>query len=273
MEKVRIKEEFSPRATFTSGQLFRVKEEGEVFTLYMGSRIARFTEVGGEVFGEWLKEDRNFWRHALDLDRDYEELRKGWPKDPFMERALRFGRGIRMMNQDPFETTISFILSANSHIPRIQSSLETICRLWGPEMTSPFGRYYGFPSPASLAEVTPQEFRTLAKTGYRDVYLSNTAKRVAKGDFDLEEAFHLTTPELLKDLQTLPGVGPKVAACIALFAYHRLEVYPMDTWMKKVRERYLAKGMDSPEKLFGNTGGLAQQYLFYYARSGRGLED
>ena len=107
--------------------------------------------------------------------------------------------------------------------------------------------------------------------GYRDAYLSATAKRLL--DYDLDALLAMDTPSARKELLTFLGVGPKVADCILLFGMGRGDVFPVDTWLKKVYHAYFEQGHRDSDistffcNLFGQDAGLCQQYLFYFQRN------
>ena len=134
-------------------------------------------------------------------------------------------------------------------------------------------KYYSFPSPEVLANVDPLELREYARVGFRDVRIVETAKAFVDGFLNFEDEKTLTDKDLHNKLNNLPGIGPKVADCIMLFAYHRRETFPVDVWIKRVMET-LFIGKEVPKKqvdnyareIFGDLAGYAQQYLFYYGR-------
>lgn len=77
-----------------------------------------------------------------------------------MKKAISYGKGIRILNQEKFETIISFIISANNGISRIRKSIEKISNLYGNYITEDKNRiYYSFPSPSVLKDIDPLEIR------------------------------------------------------------------------------------------------------------------
>ena len=201
----------------------------------------------------------------FDLDKDYEQVKSAVSLTPIMKEATAFGHGIRILKQDFFEMIISFIISANNHIPRIKAIIERICSALGEDM----GEYHAFPTPSSLATASADFFRKIG-AGYRAEYLESTAKYLASQDFS--SWLDLPTDELGKRLISLKGVGPKVADCILLFGAGRTDVFPVDTWIKKVYHDYF--GTEQNPTLirknllttFGPNAGYAQQYVFYMKR-------
>ncbi|MDR3277152.1 MAG: DNA-3-methyladenine glycosylase 2 family protein [Oscillospiraceae bacterium] len=183
-----------------------------------------------------------------------------------MARAARFGAGLRLLRQDKWEALASFILSQCNNIPRIKQLIEALCREFGDPI--PFGgdTYYTFPPPERLAGRSEADLAPL-RAGYRAKYILSAAEAVASGALDLEGLALKSPEEALAALKRLDGVGDKVASCAVLFGLHLLDAFPIDTWMKKaIAERY--GGVLDP-KIFSPYAGIAQQYIFYYERSGK----
>jgi N-glycosylase/DNA lyase len=177
---------------------------------------------------------------------------------------MEYGSGIRLLRQEKWETLCSFIISQNYNIPRIRSLIEAISRRYGDKIDSwSVGDFYSFPTAKRIANASIDELREL-KVGFRAPYIYDAATKVASGELDLESLNSLTTDELLASLMSIKGVGLKVASCVALFAYGRLDCFPIDVWVKRVIEKYYPEGFD--HTVLPNTAGLVQQYLFYYER-------
>ena len=215
----------------------------------------------------------------FDLDRDYEQIKSQLSKiDKNISNSIKYGEGIRILNQDLWETIISFIISANNNIPRIKGIIERLSKKYGNEIEWNGVKYYTFPTPEQLKDVTVQEYRELG-LGFRDIRLYETTHMILDKKVDLEELQN--TPDTMKvreQLLTLSGVGPKVADCILLFStLKRFEVFPIDVWVRRVMNELYIKNEDETkvskkqiEKIaqekFGNLAGIAQQYLFYWKR-------
>ena len=177
---------------------------------------------------------------------------------------MEFGKGIRLLRQDFFETIISFIISANNNIPRIKGIIERLCTLAGDKKDG----YYAFPTPQRLSLVSEKSLRDIG-AGFRDKYIFRTTQIITSTDI-LKRIASSDTEQARKLLLTLPGVGPKVADCILLFGLRRFDCFPVDTWMMK---RCKTDELDTPQKVrdyylnrYGEYAGPAQQYIFYGAR-------
>ena len=186
--------------------------------------------------------------------------------------------GIRILNQDLWECIISFIISANNNIPRIKKIIEKLSYCYGNRIEWNGKNYYTFPNSEALSEVTVEEFRSLG-LGFRDIRVFHTTHKILTKEFDIEDFKKIKdTEEMRRKILELDGVGPKVADCILLFSMKRLDVFPIDVWVRRVmNELYIHNKNEEKvskqeiEKIakekFGGIEGLAQQYLFYYRRS------
>lgn len=269
--------DFEPKHIFECGQAFRWHvEEDDSYTAIHKSKVINVKRDGKDIiFSNTNMDDfENIWYDYFDLGRDYGEIKKELSKDPILNEAIKFGEGIRILNQEPYETTISFIISANNQIPRIKRSIELISQKYGESIGSYNGKeYFSFPSSEILASIDEKELEDNCKVGYRAKYIVNTSKMIKNKEIDLDKLFQLPTETAKEILMRLPGVGPKVSNCILLFSLNKNEAFPVDVWVKRVMESLYFKENTSTKKIsayaeenFGSLGGFAQQYLFYYAR-------
>ena len=215
----------------------------------------------------------------FDLNRDYGRIKETLSEiDENMKKSVLYGKGIRILNQDLWETIISFIISANNNIPRIKGIIERLSKKYGSEISFNEKEYYTFPTPEQLKDVTVEDYRKLG-LGFRDIRLYETTQMILNKDIDLEKLKNNpNTIEVREELLKLSGVGPKVADCILLFStLKRFEVFPIDVWVRRVMNDLYIKQEDETkvskkqiekiaEEKFGNLAGLAQQYLFYWRR-------
>ena len=269
---------------FDCGQAFRwEKQEDGSYTGVAGGHIANIQfepyvdggTAGKLVINNATEEDyESFWHGYLDMGRDYGKIKAQLAADPVMNTAISYGEGIRLLQQEPWETLLSFIISQNNHIPRIKKCIETLSVNFGECAGEYEGRrYYSLPSPEVLASLTEEDL-AVCRLGYRARYLIETAKKVcAEGVEVLNGTVGAgsTSREAYEYITGFHGVGPKVANCIMLFALGKYDSFPLDVWMKRVMEEEY--GLTSPKEMaafaaenFGEYGGFAQQYLFYYVR-------
>ncbi|OLS03477.1 DNA-3-methyladenine glycosylase family protein [Tissierella creatinophila] len=269
---------FNPKDIFECGQAFRwYKEKDNSYTTVAYGKVLNVKKEGRDVvlYPTDINDFNNIWLHYFDLERNYTAIKEALSVDPILEEAIEFGQGIRILNQEPFEIVISFIISANNQIPRIKKSIESIALNYGKRIDTNLNNreYYSFPTPWELENVELEEFNALTKVGFRGERVLATSKIIANKDLDLNPIFHMTRDEGKLELMKLPGVGPKVSDCILLFAFNKDEAFPVDVWVKRVMEHFYLKEDtnvkyigEHGKRIFGELAGFAQQYLFYYAR-------
>lgn len=243
---------------------------------------------------EW----ESVWREWFDMDRSYNELRKrvceledDVDKDVSLgiNTIMTHGEGIRILRQDPWETLCTFIISQRRSIPSIKTSVRRMSERWGGEINAPAIKrlmknvkgttvdsvlaLISFPTAKSLSQVEPEVLNEVAGLGYRDKYVHDAAVKVAAGELDLGKLNALNDEDLLKRLESLRGVGVKIASCTALFAYGRLDVAPVDVWIQRVIKEDF-DGKDVLNHQYKEISGLVQQWMYYWAlRNGSGNLD
>ena len=267
METVRIvtEDDFDPEKIFGCGQCFRWDRDPDgSFTGVALGRAANVRKEGDTVLISCTDGDAQaLWREYFDLDRDYRTLRKSVCVDDYMRAASEFGAGIRILNQDRWETLCSFIISQCNNIPRIRRIVEALCRCFGDEIGLGGRTFYTFPEAKRLAGLTPEDLAPL-RCGYRAPYILAAARAVASGELDLEELSGTDLRTAKRALTALPGIGEKVAGCVILFSLRIGSAFPVDVWMKRALREHYPDGFDPA--VFGENAGLAQQYMFYYQR-------
>lgn len=268
--------DFEPTHIFECGQCFRWnKEEDGSFTGVAHGRILNVKKEGDKVIfsNTNLKDFNSIWYDYFDLGRDYGEIKAVLSKDPILNEAVKFGSGIRILNQDTFEVLISFITSANNQIPRIKRSIEMMSEKYGSFIGEYKGRkYYSFPEARTISRLREEELES-CKVGFRAKYITNAARIVADKQMNIYNLANVSTEDARKNLMLFSGVGPKVSDCIMLFSLKKYDSFPIDVWVKRVMEHfYLKKDTELKDiqtyaqDKFGEYAGFAQQYLFYYAR-------
>ena len=278
MIKIDNVRDFNTDHIFDCGQCFRWEREDDgSYTGIAGSMTANVSYDNETVTIEGMG-DEAFWRDYLDLDRDYSAIKEVLSSgDETITKAIDYGSGIRLLNQNRWETIISFIISQNNNIPRIKGCINTLSENFGEKAGSFRGKeYYCLPSPEVLGKLDAQELSSV-RLGYRAPYLVKTGKQVYEdgGEEYLDELVRKKSQqEIYEYLTGLHGIGPKVANCIMLFAMKQYDSFPVDVWVKRVMntlygfEESDVKGMKAfAAERFGEYGGFAQQYLFYYIRS------
>ena len=275
-------ESFNPTHIFECGQCFRWnKEQDGSYTGVFGENVINVKKENDKVIFKGIssKDIKKECIRYFDLDRNYEDIKKRLSKvDVNLKESIKYGQGIRILNQDLWETIISFIISANNNIPRIKGIIERLSKNYGKKIVWDGKEYYTFPSPEQLSEASVSDLRKLG-LGFRDIRVYETTKRIAENKEILLELENEKDVNVLREkLLEFPGVGPKVADCIMLFStLKKLEVFPIDVWVRRVMNDLYIKNEDETkvnkkeiEKLakekYGNLAGIAQQYLFYWRR-------
>ena len=273
---------FELKDIFECGQCFRWnKQDDESYTGIFKNNVINVKKDKNKVIFKGICENEieQTVQDYFDLKRDYKKIKQKLSNiDENMQKSIQYGEGIRILNQDLWETIISFIISANNNIPRIKGIIEKLSKKYGNEITWNNQKYYTFPTPKQLENVKIEEYRALG-LGFRDIRLYETTKMILTNKVNLEKLKqNKNTLEVREELLTLSGVGPKVADCILLFSeLKRFEVFPIDVWVRRVMNELYIKNEDEKkvnkkqiEKLanekFGNLAGIAQQYLFYWRR-------
>ena len=261
---------FDLEKSVSCAQAFRWKKEGEAFFGIAEDKAVWVYQENDAICLTMNTDERDFWRHYFSLDCDYGELEAILAQEEKTAACLPYSQGIRIFRQEPFETLISFIISANNHYGRICSLVNKISHAYGKKASILGREYYAFPKPDQLALATKEELETLG-CGYRAAYIAASAQKVAKG-YDLNALRSWPYEQAMRELQTFAGVGPKVAACIALFSLGFEEAFPVDVWMKRVLQHLYPNdkpqaAMEKVMEKYGRWAGAAQQYFFHYARA------
>lgn len=269
---------FDPYHTFMCGQCFRWDEEDDGFIGIVKEKVifVKLLENGDiEIHNTNKKEFCEIWYDYFDFNTDYEKIKNTLRIDEHLKKAIDFGYGIRILNQDVFECLISFIISTQNSIPRIKKIISAMSNLFGKEITYNGKKYFSFPTPETLAHLTEEDLLPL-KAGYRAKYIIDAAKKVYNGEVDIYSLFDMDTKKARDELLKIKGVGPKVADCILLFSLKKHDAFPIDVWIGRImRSLYLSEDATMKEILkyseqkFSDYAGFAQQYLFYYARENK----
>jgi N-glycosylase/DNA lyase len=267
---IEIKDDFDLLKIADSGQCFRFNKCSDGYSVVAGDKYV-FVKKVGETEYDFSCDSKTFdlfWKDYFDLETSYSDIRKRIDKktDEYLFCASEYGKGIRILRQDPWEMLISFIISQRKNIPAIKASIEKLCALAGKKIgTDPEGKeIFSFPTPKELAAVS-MEALSACSLGYRDKYVHRAAMDVASGVCKLESYKELDDEKLREKLLELYGVGVKVANCEILFGYHRLDAFPKDVWINRVLELKYPDGFLFDR--YAPYNGVMQQYLFFYSRN------
>ena len=274
-------EDFDLGQTLECGQCFRFnKIKDNEYIIVAHHIMQRVGQVQDSVIFYNCDIDtfNNIWYEYFDFGTNYKEIKDYLLQyDDKLKEAIEKKNGIRILKQEFFENLLSFIISQNKQIPHIMKIVDDIANKYGDKLGEYEGReYYSFPTVEQLKNATEEDFKAL-KTGFRAPYLMDAIKLVADGSINPDNFKDLSTLEVEKELIKIKGVGTKVANCVLLFSLGRRDAFPVDVWIQRIMEELYYNGektkkeviIDFAKEQFGEYGGYAQQYLFYYARDGK----
>jgi len=265
--------DFNLDLTLDSGQVFHWRKKGRGYVGMISERPFYVEQEGDTLLVPAGCE--KLASHYFALDHPLPDIYRTFPDDPIMARALECCRGLRIIRQPAWECLATFITSSLKQVPHIRQISHAIREAFGPAARLNGAVLYAYPTAESLSLATEEELRA-CRLGYRAKNLLATARVVASGGIDLVELETMDDASALDRLCELPGVGPKIANCVLLFAFGRLRAFPIDVWIGRVlRENYFKRKRNVTEKrmrlfsssYFGEFGGYAQQYLFHHART------
>ncbi len=248
--------------TLDCGQAFRwVKQDDGSWNGVAFGKFLNIAQDGSTVILRDTDLDtyEKIWRHYFDFDKDYAAICATLKKDSLIAPTVDEYYGIRILNQDSWEALCTFVISQQNNIKRIKGIVERLCTAYGDELEN---GWHTFPSAERLSALSVEDFEALG-TGYRAKYLERLSKAVAGGELDLDGIKSMSLDEARKTLLGIYGVGVKVANCALLFGFEFYDAFPVDVWMKRVMEYY----PDGLPECFDGIGGIAQQYLFHWARN------
>jgi N-glycosylase/DNA lyase len=267
-------------ATLNSGQVFRWQLVGEGWEGVVNRRWVRLVPRPGGLEARTATPVA-CWRWLADFlqsEAPLEPILASFPPDAPLQAARDACAGLRLLRQDPWECLVSFICSSTKQIVQIRQILAHVCERFGDPVPVPPGAApaFAFPAPERLAACSEAELRA-CRMGFRAASVRAAAQRVSAGDLALDQLAHRTLDEARAELRQLPGVGPKIADCVLLFAAGHATAFPLDVWvMKALRELYFNGRHVTATRLrqfsathFGPCAGYAQQYLFHYMRTQR----
>ncbi len=261
--------DFNLDHTLSCGQVFRW-EKNDCWTGIVNGAIIRAKQEGAELIID-SSLDEKVIQDYFRLDDDMEKIYTSINRDEKIAPLLWKYRGLRLIRQDPWECLVSYICSKANNIPKIKNSIKHICECFGNEIET---GYYTFPSPDVLAEVKPNEMKQQCRVGFRAPDILNIADMIVNHEFDLYGIKDLSYREGRKELMKIKGVGSKIADCVLLFAFDKLESFPVDTHIMQIMNRFYGENFKGPKskkkeeiaefarEYFGKYCGYAQEYLF-----------
>ncbi|MBR2997524.1 MAG: hypothetical protein IKF37_00415 [Bacilli bacterium] len=262
---------FNLKDTITCGQIFRYEEESDnSYTVILSDRVINIKQDNDYIYFTSNKEDnlKEVIINYFDLEYDYDSINDMLlNNNPELKDIINYSKGLKMINEPKLEVIISYILSQNNRVPQIKKTLDNISKEVGEKVIFNDKEYYLFPSLDNLKKLSIEDFRNL-KCGFRDKYLYE----FIHSDFDINSLDNMNSKDALDILISMKGIGEKVASCILLFGYHRFDVFPIDTWVKKyMKDEYNIDTVkdirEFSKSRYKEYSGLVIQYMFNYKRN------
>lgn len=253
---------FDLRETFDCGQAFRWEEnENGSWSAVVKGKYITVEKKNSDIIMQGISETEfnSFFKSYFDLDRDYESIINKLSENEILKKAALNGLGIRILNQEPWETLCSFIISQNNNIPRIKGIISRLCSAFGEKCEGG----YSFPDARTLADLTEEDLAPL-RSGFRAKYIIDAAKKVSSGELELENLKEMSLDSARAELMKIKGVGPKVADCTLLFGLGHIDAFPQDVWIKRAMKELFNSELPECARQYA---GIAQQYIFYYMRN------
>lgn len=251
--------------TLDCGQAFRWRcLSGEKWCGVADDRyleLEKLTQDSIVLYNTTPQEFETFWKNYFDLQRDYSEIIQKISSNEILKKATKFGSGIRILNQEPWETLCSFIISQNNNIKRIKGIIERFCELFGEKI----GDYYAFPTAEVVSKLTLEDLAPI-RSGFRAKYIIDAANKITSGEVNLKALCDMSIDDARNELMKIKGVGPKVADCALLFSHKHIEAFPQDVWIKRAMQSLFGGELPQEAKQYA---GIVQQYIFFYARENK----
>jgi N-glycosylase/DNA lyase len=291
--EIRLDQSASPfdlEHTLRCGQVFRWKKFDDWWYGVVGKRVIKVRQIGDKLEFQIFppKSNAKLIENYFRLDDDLPLIFSEIDKDEHIRKAIQHSLGLRIIRQKPWECLISYVCATYKSIPAIKNMIHNLAKKFGEKIRVDQHNFYTFPKPRDLAGARLEELKE-CKLGYRAQCVLNTSRIIRKKEFDLEALRMIEYETAKRELLQLPGVGQKVADCVLLFSLDKLEVFPVDVWIKRIVLRSYSQHFEKPfvektlnkssvapheymkmssfgREYFGEFAGYAQEYLFHYKR-------
>ena len=239
-----------------SGQCFRWHKTEQGYTIVAFDKVLIAKQEEGKLILDCSRDEfEKLWRDYFDLDRDYESILNK-ADDSFLKLCCDHSCGIRILKQDPWEIIVTFSIAQQKSLSQIKKIIDRFCRSFGQKIDD---KHYTFPKPEDF----PDDLDGFG-LGYRQKYLENTIKRFKEDKTLLDRLKTMDEEELFGELKSFYGIGDKIANCIMLYGFHKLDRFPVDVWVKRALENEYKDGFDHGK--YHPYNGIYQQYIFHYSR-------
>jgi N-glycosylase/DNA lyase len=262
-------------STLFNGQVFRWQKINEKYYGFISNKFVCIEKKNGILY-VWSKQpiSTDEIKEYFRLDDDLEKVKKSIENDSILSMLFEYYNSMRIIKQEPLECSISYICSIASNISKISKVINKISQMSGYEVELNGIKSYSFPNYDELIKLTKKDF-DMAGAGFRSGYIINFIKYVNEN----KEAFYslgkVPYEESLRTLTSIKGIGDKVANCILLFGFGKLEAFPVDRWVMRAMKKFYIEQKLSNEKIrqfaqnkWNGNAGYIQQYLFHGIRNG-----
>jgi N-glycosylase/DNA lyase len=256
-----LTKDFNLDHTLSCGQVFRWHKHDGAWYGFINRIPVKLIQENGSLIYEGKVTNNDLTKY-FNLDLDYIKVIKTFPPHRILILALKRFWGLRIIKQDPFECLMSYILSSQNNIKRINKMVDELSRQFGKKMKFDGREVYAFPSLTDLKGSCSNDFRS-CRLGFRDRYLEDAVKKLVSKEIKLEKISKMPYPKAMEELMKVKGIGKKVASCILLFGYNKYESFPVDVWIERALQTYFP-GKDA--SYFGKYAGYAQEFLYMYIR-------
>lgn len=268
--------DFSLKHSLECGQFFRYKKIGEFYYVHSADILFKAKQDGDKIYYKFAENNKlgnkklneaEFLKRFFRLDDNLKDIKKAVVKDKHLREAFSRFKGLRLIRQEPWECTISYLCSSASNIPKIQKNIELLSKTFGKKIKLDYYEGFTFPEKGKI-----NDMKKIKKcgVGFRARYILEANSKLK----DIERLKNVGYIKAKNELMKNKGIGEKIADCICLFSLNKNEAFPVDVWMKKVMNKlYLGEKVNSDEirrfarNYFGKNAGYAQQYLFYMIRN------
>jgi len=263
--------------TVTCGQCFRFyRMDDNSFTMILSDRVINIKQDNNCLIVE-SNNEKNLEKIIIeyfDLKNDYNKINKELlKKDKTLENSINLSKGFKILNQNPFEMLISYIISQNNNVKRIMKSVELLSKKYGKKIIFKNNDYYLFPTFKELKSISIEDLKEMGM-GFRDSYIISALDLIKNSTINLDKIYEMNTEDALNYLMLIKGVGPKVASCILLFAYKKYDVFPVDTWVIQAMKELYPNVKSSQKEIikfakekYGKYSGIALQYMYHSMRN------
>jgi N-glycosylase/DNA lyase len=283
MKKIKVKD-FNLDHTLSCGQVFRWHKHTDGFWYgFIDGELVKIKQVFLDR-GDKLRSNNRSKEQSLslrnstleyaskasaskiksyfNLSLDYRKVIKSFPKDKTLSMAIKKYWGLRVIKQDPIECLLTYVLSSQNNIPRINKMVNELSRRLGKKVKFEGKEYFAFPKLKAIDGCSKHHINA-CRMGFRDKYLDDAVKKISNGEVNLKKLSNMCCPVAREELLKIKGVGPKIADCVLLFGFNKYEAFPVDVWIERIMKKYY-KGKDG--SYFGVYAGIAQEYLYMYIR-------